>query len=202
MTDTGTATPQRQKRLTLTWRQAIILLPLLLVLGIPHYQRIPFSQPITRRSDLDAFMHLRGVQADPSLRAALSWFVGDGPQRVHGFRPLRDLTLWVEYRLWGYTRWAYQIMNILYFAATALALIWLCRVIGMPMIPACYAGALMMFLPSRASVVVLEQITTRCDLLGALFGILAFGWLLRYLECGGRRRAAGFMVWSLLAYLS
>lgn len=186
----------------LTGRQALTVLVLLLVAGWPHYRVISPHSTLTGFTDLDGQAKLHGIEADPSLRAALGWFFGDDPQRVHTFRPLPAFSLWVEYRLWGWTRWPYQVMNALYLALTALAVVWVCRVMRMPLVFAVAAGVLLMALPSRGSYAVVGLVATRHDLLCTLFGVLAFGSLLAWLEAGQRRHLAGVIVWSLLAHLS
>ncbi|MCD6359349.1 MAG: hypothetical protein J7M38_00710 [Armatimonadetes bacterium] len=187
---------------SLSIKQAALIFLLLVVAGAPHYRIISPGQPITSLSDLDGLMKLKGIEADPGLRAALGWFIGDDPQHVHTFRPLPALTLWAEYRLWGWTRWAYQVMNLLYLAATALAVVWVCLVLRMPRLFAVGAGVLMMALPWRGSYAVVGLIATRHDLLCTLFSVLAFGCLLKWLDTGQRRALAAALIWSLLAHLS
>lgn len=186
----------------LSVRQALVIFVLLVLAGAPHYWVIDPDLPLTGTTDVDGQAKLRGIEADPGLRAALGWFLGDDPQRVHTFRPVPALSLWFEYRLWGWTRWPYLVMNLLYLALTALALVWVCRVLGMALLFAVGAGVLTMALPSRASYSIVGLLATRHDLLCTLFAVLAFGCLLAWFDGGRRRHLVGVVVWSLLAHLS
>jgi len=136
------------------------------------------------------------------VAALLGYFIGDDPQRVHTFRPLPAATLWVEYHLWGYRRAPYLVVNCAWFVATALALVWLCRILGMPRLPAVACGLLFMLLPTRGSKGALSLLATRHDLTCVLFAVLAFGMLIRYFEEGRRRDLWLYALLSMLAYLS
>jgi len=186
----------------LTLRQAAVIFALLVVAGIPHYRILDAALPLAGDVDLDGQMKLHGIEADPGLRAALGWFIGDDPQRVHTFRPVPAFSLWVEYRLWGWTRWPYLVMNLLYMLLTALTLVWLCRILRMPLPFAAGAGALLMLDVTRGSGGVIGGLATRHDILCVLFCLLALCSMLLYLDFGSRRHLAGLVVWSLLAYLS
>lgn len=186
----------------LSIRQALVILLLLLPAGAPHYWVVSFDSELTGTIDVDGQAKLRGIEAAPSLRGALGWFIGDDPQRVHTFRPAPALSLWFEYRLWGWTRWPYQVMNLLYLTLTALAVVWVCRVLKMPLPFAVAAGLLLMALPSRGSYAIVGLLATRHDVFCTLFAVLAFGSLVAWFDGGQRRHLVGIIVWSLLAHLS
>lgn len=183
------------------WRWLAIAL-LLVVAGAPHWRELPFGVPLEGPVDIDGVAKLRGIERDPSVGALLGYFVGDDPQRVHTFRPLPAATLWVEYHLWGFNRGPYLLVNAAWLLATALALVWLGRVIGMPWTPAVGAGIWMLAYVRDPSRVVAELVATRHDLLCVFFSILAVGMLIRYLEEGRARDLAAHAGLALLAYLS
>ncbi len=180
----------------------MLIAALLAVLGVPHYRLIPWFDPITRKSDLDGLMKLRGIQHDPSVSAMLGYWTGDDPQRVHTFRPLPATILWAEFHLWGWDRFPYMVTNMLWFIATALSLVWLCRIIRMPWMAAVGAGGLLMLLPTRGSLGALRLVATLHDLTCTIFALIAFGLLIRYLRDGRRSSLLAASLLMLGAYLS
>ncbi|MBI2298766.1 MAG: glycosyltransferase family 39 protein [Armatimonadetes bacterium] len=161
-----------------------------------------FREPLSDMRDRDGYMKLCGIARHPTLRDALLRFVGDDPQGVHTFRPLPAFTLFVEYRLWGFCRWPYQIVNILGLLLTALVLERLCRTIGLPPPAAAAVGVLLLVDGSQFTRVIAGCIATRHDLLCVLFCLLAYDHLIRWLRGGPPRDLAAYAGWSLLAYLS
>ncbi len=187
---------------TVSLRRAALAFVLLLALGTRQYVLLDFATPLSEKIDRDGYHKLLGVAADSSPRAVLGWFIGDDPQRVHAFRPLPAVALAAQYRLWGWLRWPYLAANILLFTATALALVWLGLLLGMQPRVAFMAGALLMIVPSRSSLNVLQLIATQPDVFCTLFGILAVGCLIRWLDAGRRRSLAAMCGFALLACLS
>lgn len=174
----------------------------LLVATLPHLAALPMYEPLTRITDVDGLMKLRGIAADPSVRAMLGYFVGDDPQGVHTFRPFPAATLWLEWHLWGFLRWPYQLSNLVWLLLTAGALRGLARRLDQPEWVAWLAAAWLLATPTMASKAVTGSVATRHDLTCALFGILALSALLDWLRAGSRRRLAAWFGWSLLTYLS
>jgi hypothetical protein len=184
------------------WRRVLVLAVLLVGASVGHWDQIRPRQPIDYWTDRDGLHKLQGIAADPSLKAALGYFVGDDPQHVKTFRPLPAFTLWIEWHLWGFTRWPYQVMNLAWLALTALALVSLGRALGLAAAPAWAAGLALLAMPSMGSRIVVLIVATRHDLTCVLFSILAVRSLLGYLDDGRRRWLASYAACSLLAYLS
>jgi len=174
----------------------------LVVAAAPHFAGLPLTQPLNRISDIDGLMKLRGIAADPSWRAVLGYFVGDDPQGVHTFRPFPAATLWLEWHLWGYTRWAYMLSNMVWLLLTAGALRALVRRFDVPEWVGWLAAAWLLARPTDATESVTILIATRHDLTCGLCGLLALTALVDWLREGSPRRLAGWFGWSMLAYLS
>jgi len=174
----------------------------LLLAAVPHFHWLPLTEPLNRFTDVDGLMKLRGIAADPSLRAMFGYFIGDDPQRVHTFRPFPAATLWLEWHLWGFTRWPYLLSNMAWLLLTAGALRGLARRIGLAPWAAWLSAAWFLAVPTVASRAVTGLIATRHDVTCALAAILAMSALLDWLHGGERRRLAAWFGWSMLAYLS
>ena len=187
----------------MSWRQWVAVFLLFVLLGLRQIPRLPLTTQITAHNDLDGFMKLRGIESNPTLGGALRWFVGDDPQGVHTFRPLPALTLLVEYLLWGYRWFPYQVMNLIYFVLTGMVLTRFCLLLGFPFPFALGSGAMLMAQKTRGAEAVLRLAGTRHDLLCVLFSLLALLQLVNFLEKkGGGSALLLYAFWTLLAYLS
>lgn len=192
-----TREPAQYRRLPARW-----LLIFVLVALVGQRGSIQLNEPLTPQTDVDGLAKLTGIAQHPTLHDALGYFVGDDPQRVHTFRPIPAFTLWLEWHVWGFSRWPYEIVSILWFALTALAVVRLCRRVNVPP-PWALGIGLVMLLDNRVvNLTVLGCIATRHDVLCSLFCLLAFETLLAYLETGDRRCLASTFGWALAAYLS
>jgi hypothetical protein len=189
-------------RLRRLLRSPVAVVPLLLIAALPNLRLPPLSRPVEERTNLDGYMKLRGIERDPRLRAALGYFIGDDPQRVHTFRPLPAFTLWVDYHIFGYLNWPYVLVNWLWFVATGVAVWLLCRTLSLPDWAALAVAASTMCRITRGTRGTLENLAARHDVVCVLFAVLAVHFLLRYLQSPRHRHLAGFVITSLAAYLS
>lgn len=183
-------------------RRSLLLWGLLLVAALNQWPR-PFPEPVvTTTNDLDGLRKLQGIERDRHFTQALGYFLGDDPQRVHTFRPLPALLLWLEFQWFGYHSMPYRLLGWVWFVVTGWALVRLCLAFGMPWVPAWACGLLLLANPTRGSAGVLASVATLHDLMAVLFCLLALEALFRYLQAPRGRLLLAYAAWSLLAYLS
>lgn len=152
--------------------------------------------------DPDTVVVLEAFDDDPSLAYVLSWYVSDGPQRVHTFRPLQYTVLRLLYPLCGWTPWRYQVVNAGLYWLTIAGLVALLRRCGASTTLALLAAAATMAVPTAQNHVVIYMICTLGDLLCGLFAVWAVWALVVWLDGGSRRWLAGYLALLLAAFLS
>ena len=183
-------------------RGSLLLLALLAAAGLRQLNLPKANVLIAYGNDRDGNAKLLGVRDDAAFGDALGYFAGDDPQRVHTFRPLPALVIWLEFRLWGFHQWPYRLANWLFFLATGWAVVLFCRAMGMPDVPAAAAAVLFMARSTSGSKGVLASVATLHDLFCVLFAVLAGVAALSYLQRPASRTLLAMGAWSLLAYLS
>ncbi len=186
--------PALSRRATWLWVAAV------LVASLHHLAQQPLTAPLNEVTDLDGLRKLEGIAANASFASALGWFVGDDPQGVHTFRPLAALTLWAEFRLWGFLRWPYLLVNFGWLLLTCAALVRVGRRLDVPAWVPWLAAVQLAGRTTRGSTSVVNGIATRHDLVCVLACLIAMVALVDYLRQGGRR-PLGICGLALLAAL-
>ena len=120
------------------------------------------------------------------------------PQNPWEFLPLRDLTYWLDFRIYGDEPNGFHATNLLWYGASAMALYGLLRELILLCRPAWAARAtvlalcgVLLFVVHPAHVEVAAWIASRKDLIAATFGFLSLALLARALRRGWPWREMG-----------
>jgi hypothetical protein len=123
------------------------------------------------------------------------WMLEEFHMRVAFWRPLTELTHWLDYQLWAETPWLMHAHSLLWFGATIWVITHLYRRIIGDVWVAGLAGLL--FAVNGFHGGVAELLCHRNTLIGAFFGSLALLAHVRWRQDGWRQGA----VWGSLCYL-
>lgn len=99
---------------------------------------------------------------------------------IKSYRPVRYLSYWIDYHLWGSEPWGFRFSNILYHALTVLAVFWLFIQLGLNLNAAFIGAFIFAIHPVHTDAV--AYISGRRDLLTALFYILSINSFIEYYE--------------------
>lgn len=116
------------------------------------------------------------------------------------YRPLRTVTLALDYKLWGLDPRGYHLTNMLLHFAVCLALWLLLKAAGLEAAGAFFAAALFAVHPIHAESI--AYIKNRSDLICAFFSFGSLFLFASYLKTGNRQAYGGAVASAALAFLS
>lgn len=119
----------------------------------------------------------------------------DGNQESGVYRPLTNVSFWLDYQIFGLNSLGYHITNLLFFFLTASALFWLIFLLTRQTALSFLAGLFFIVLPNHPEAV--SWISGRGDVLAAFFYLLSF---ISYFYFRQRNRFY-FLSLSLAAFL-
>jgi len=160
------------------------------------------GQVLDGRYDPDTLVTFTAFERNPTLAEVGRWYVGDGPNGMHTYRPLQYTMLRLEFALFGRTVWPYQVVNLLLLVGCAAGVGSLLRACESSSTVAALGGLATLAWPTEANQVVVEWICTRSEVLCGLGSIWAAVALAGWLDHGGGRRLAATGQLLGLAFLS
>ena len=99
---------------------------------------------------------------------------------ISSYRPLRYITYFIDYHIFGMNPWGFRLMNVFYHVLTTLSVLWLLRLLKLGKTEA-FIGALI-FAIHPIHVDAVSYISGRRDILTALFYILSLGFFIRFYD--------------------
>lgn len=159
-----------------------------------HQAYLRFGAVEIYRAPWDLYDFGSGRDPEFSARGMHPWWTSPD-FRLHFFRPVASLTIWLDYQLFGGWAPGYHLTSLAFFAAFLVLVIVLFRSLGAPPSAACWGLALLAV--NDTHVLPVGWIANRNTLLGSLFIVLTVWAVDRH----RRRQSRGWLIVALVSFL-
>jgi hypothetical protein len=191
-------------------RRVALVVPLLVLLGIAahaaslgwgffyddffHQAYLRLGEIGIHRAPWNLYDFGSGTDATFQAKSVYPWWTSPD-FRVHFFRPVASLTIWLDYLIFGGWAPGYHLTSLAFYAAFLAAAFAMFRSLGAP--PAAAAWALAFLALNDTHVLPVGWIANRNTLLGSLFLVLAIWAVHRHRE----RHSRGWLIAAVISFL-